>query len=64
MGGSLVACAGTVLWTALVPSGAYPWMVVAMVLSGAGMGMPIPALSAQMMDAVPEVSRADASTLR
>ncbi|MFE1791238.1 hypothetical protein ACFW7J_23105 [Streptomyces sp. NPDC059525] len=35
-----------------------------MVLAGIGMGMPVPALSAELMRAVPQHDRADASVLR
>ncbi|MEV6833779.1 MFS transporter [Streptomyces sp. NPDC051133] len=64
VGGLFAATAGTVAWTSLLPFGTYPWMVTAMVLSGLGMGAPIPALSAHMMNTVPEASRGDASVLR
>ncbi|GLX21454.1 MFS transporter [Streptomyces lavendulae] len=62
--GLAAATAGAVLWTAALPSREYLWQVPAMALAGLGMGMPVPALSAELMRAVPEGKRADASVLR
>ncbi|MEV7520347.1 MFS transporter [Streptomyces sp. NPDC091371] len=55
---------GALAWTAALPSLEYGWQVPGMVLAGLGMGMPVPALSAEMMHAVPAYKRTDASVLR
>ncbi|MCF3180552.1 MFS transporter [Streptomyces polychromogenes] len=62
--GLTAATLGAALWTAALPSRAYLWQVPGMVLAGIGMGMPVPALSAELMRAVPQHDRADASVLR
>ncbi|MFF4367088.1 MFS transporter [Streptomyces sp. NPDC001594] len=51
-------------WTLALPPRSYPWQVPGTVLAGIGMGMPVPALSAELMRAVPRRDRADASVLR
>lgn len=58
------ATLGTAAWAAVLPWGAYLWQVPGMIVAGLGMGMPIPALSAEMMSAVTVDERADASVLR
>ncbi|WP_260610845.1 MFS transporter [Streptomyces sp. WAC06614] len=55
---------GSLAWTLALPSLDYRWQVPGMVLAGLGMGMPVPALSAEMMRAVPAEKRADASVVR
>ncbi|MEV7416627.1 MFS transporter [Streptomyces sp. NPDC089919] len=62
--GLAIATLGAVLWTAALSSRGYPWQVPGMVLAGLGMGMPVPALSAELMRVVPAHKRADASVLR
>ncbi|MFJ5549132.1 MFS transporter [Streptomyces sp. NPDC093225] len=62
--GLVAATVGAALWTAALTSGAYPWQVPGMLLAGFGMGLPVPALSAELMRAVPDHQRADASVLR
>ncbi|MFJ8014946.1 MFS transporter [Streptomyces sp. NPDC096339] len=62
--GLTAATLGAVAWTAALPSREYPWLIPGMVLAGLGMGLPVPALSAEMMRAVPADERADASVLR
>ncbi|MDD9381024.1 MFS transporter [Streptomyces sp. ZAF1911] len=62
--GLTAATVGAVAWTAVLPSLAYPWQVPAMLLAGFGMGLPVPALSAELMRVVPTEKRADASVLR
>lgn len=63
--GLVTATLGTVAWMiSLFTAAAYPWHVPGMLLAGLGMGMPIPSLSAELMRAVPEHKRADASVLR
>ncbi|WP_030198130.1 MFS transporter [Streptomyces sp. NRRL S-87] len=64
LAGLVAAVLGAALWTAALPSRAYPWQVPGMVLAGFGMGLPVPALSAELMRAVPDHKRADASVLR
>ncbi|MGX1974738.1 MFS transporter [Streptomyces kronopolitis] len=58
------ATLGTAGWTAALSGGGYAWQVPGMIVAGLGMGMPIPALSADMMSAVSADERADASVLR
>lgn len=58
------ATLGTAGWAAALPGGAYLWQVPGMIVAGFGMGMPIPALSAEMMSSVSVEERADASVLR
>ncbi|MGX1852653.1 MFS transporter [Streptomyces sp. NPDC055299] len=58
------ATLGTAGWAAALPGGAYLWQVPGMIVAGFGMGMPIPALSAEMMSSVSVDDRADASVLR
>ncbi|MCC0093653.1 MFS transporter [Streptomyces flavotricini] len=55
---------GTAAWTAALSPREYVLQVPGMVLAGLGMGIPIPALSAELMRAVPPAKRADASVLR
>lgn len=62
--GLTVAVVGAVAWTAALPSREYLWQVPGMLLAGIGMGLPTPALSAELMSAVAAVKRADASVLR
>lgn len=62
--GLATATVGAVFWTAALPSREYLWQVPGMALAGIGMGMPVPALSAELMRAVPEGKRVDASVLR
>ncbi|WP_328622617.1 MFS transporter [Streptomyces sp. NBC_00354] len=62
--GLTTATLGAAVWTLSLPSREYLWQVPGMVLAGIGMGMPIPALSAELMRAVPVGKRADASVLR
>ncbi|MFB6810154.1 MFS transporter [Streptomyces sp. NPDC056387] len=62
--GLATATVGAALWTLALPSREYVWQVPGMVLAGLGMGLPVPALSAELMRAVPEDKRADASVLR
>ncbi|MCX4539322.1 MFS transporter [Streptomyces sp. NBC_01565] len=62
--GLALATLGAVAWTIALPSRAYVWQVPGMVLAGIGMGLPVPALSAELMRAVPVGKRADASVLR
>ncbi|MFD7027828.1 MFS transporter [Streptomyces sp. NPDC059917] len=62
--GLAAATLGTVLWTVALPSRTYAWQVPGMVLAGIGMGLPVPALSAELMRRVPEGKRVDASVLR
>ncbi|MFF2195820.1 MFS transporter [Streptomyces sp. NPDC058157] len=62
--GLTAATLGAVLWTLALPQRGYLWQVPGMVLAGIGMGMPVPALSAELMRAVPRRDRADASVLR
>ncbi|MCF3171754.1 MFS transporter [Streptomyces sioyaensis] len=62
--GLAAATLGTAGWAAALPSGAYLWQIPGMIVAGLGMGMPIPALSAEMMSAVRVSERADASVLR
>ncbi|MFB6614986.1 MFS transporter [Streptomyces sp. NPDC085524] len=62
--GLTAATLGAVAWTLALPSQQYPWLVPGMVLTGLGMGLPVPALSAEMMRAVPEDERPDASVVR
>ncbi|MGW6705091.1 MFS transporter [Streptomyces sp. NPDC054956] len=64
LGGLLAATVGTVAWMIALHSSDYLWHVPGMLLAGLGMGMPIPSLSAELMRAVPEDKRADASVLR
>ncbi|MEU3405158.1 hypothetical protein ABZ766_14630 [Streptomyces sp. NPDC006670] len=47
-----------------LPPRSYPWQVPGTVLAGIGMGIQVPALSAELMRAVPRQDRADASVLR
>ncbi|MFF4369429.1 MFS transporter [Streptomyces sp. NPDC001594] len=62
--GLAAATLGAAAWTAALPSLEYPWQLPGMVLAGIGMGLPVPALSAEMMRAVPAVKRTDASVVR
>ncbi|CAM5290307.1 MFS transporter [Streptomyces avidinii] len=62
--GLTLATVGAVAWTAVLPSREYLWQVPGMLLAGIGMGLPTPALSAELMRAVPPGKRADASVLR
>ncbi|MEX2974274.1 MFS transporter [Streptomyces sp. C184] len=62
--GLVGATLGTAAWAAVLPWGAYLWQVPGMIVAGLGMGLPIPALSAEMMSAVTVDERADASVLR
>ncbi|WP_327257008.1 MFS transporter [Streptomyces sp. NBC_01244] len=62
--GLTAATVGAAAWTAALPSREYLWQVPGMLLAGAGMGLPVPALSAELMRAVPPAKRADASVLR
>ncbi|MFF1643578.1 MFS transporter [Streptomyces sp. NPDC058246] len=62
--GLTAATLGAAAWTAALPMYTYPWQVPGMALAGLGLGMPIPALSAELMSAVPRDKTADASVLR
>ncbi|MFD8636430.1 MFS transporter [Streptomyces sp. NPDC059656] len=62
--GLTAATSGAVAWTAALPTGEYRWLVPGMILAGLGMGLPVPALSAEMMRAVPAARRPDASVVR
>ncbi|MGW1776937.1 MFS transporter [Streptomyces sp. NPDC002104] len=62
--GLTAATVGAVAWTAALPSRDYLWQVPGMLLAGTGMGLPVPALSAELMRAVPPDKRPDASVLR
>lgn len=62
--GLTAATVGAAAWTAVLPSREYLWQVPGMLLAGIGMGLPVPALSAELMRAVPADKRADASVLR
>ncbi|MEV7545834.1 MFS transporter [Streptomyces sp. NPDC089915] len=62
--GLAAAVLGAALWTLALPSREYAGQVPGMLLAGIGMGMPVPALSAELMRAVPREARADASVLR
>lgn len=62
--GLATATLGVTAWTVALEPRAYVWQVPGMILAGIGMGMPIPALSAELMRAVPEDERPDASVLR
>ncbi|MFD9727326.1 MFS transporter [Streptomyces sp. NPDC059072] len=62
--GLTAATAGAVVWTVALPAGEYRWLVPGMFLTGLGMGLPVPALSAEMMRAVPADKRPDASVVR
>ncbi|MCX4781940.1 MFS transporter [Streptomyces sp. NBC_01264] len=62
--GLTAAVAGAVAWTTALPSREYLWQVPGMLLAGVGMGLPFPALSAELMRAVPPDKRPDASVLR
>ncbi|MFD7256338.1 MFS transporter [Streptomyces sp. NPDC059874] len=62
--GLAVATLGAVAWTVALPSREYLWQVPGMILAGMGMGLPVPALSAEMMRAVPADKRSDASVVR
>ncbi|MEV7614186.1 MFS transporter [Streptomyces sp. NPDC089799] len=62
--GLVSATVGVALWAAAQSSQAYAWQVPGMVLAGFGLGVPIPALSAELMRVVPVHKRADASVLR
>ncbi|MER5812770.1 MFS transporter [Streptomyces sp. NPDC002033] len=62
--GLVVATLGAVLWTLALPSLSYARQVPGMALAGLGMGLPVPALSAELMRAVPKDKRGDASVLR
>ncbi|MFD6891444.1 MFS transporter [Streptomyces sp. NPDC059957] len=62
--GLVAATVGAVAWTAALPSREYLWQVPGMLLAGVGMGLPVPALSAELMRAVPPDKRAGASVLR
>ncbi|WP_181160341.1 MFS transporter [Streptomyces solincola] len=64
LAGLLCATAGMAGWTYLLPWSDYRWYVAPMIVAGFGLGLPIPALSAWMMDAVPARAQADASLLR
>ncbi|MGW7366438.1 MFS transporter [Streptomyces sp. NPDC054841] len=61
-----LACAtvGVTAWTAALAPDNPSWQIPGMVAVGLGMGMPIPALSAEIMNSVPYGARADASVLR
>ncbi|MFD5799651.1 MFS transporter [Streptomyces diastatochromogenes] len=58
------ATLGVAAWTTALLSHQYLWQVPGMALGGLGLGMPVPALSAELMGAVPIDKRADASVLR
>ncbi|MFI5765721.1 MFS transporter [Streptomyces sp. NPDC051563] len=58
------AAIGAAAWTAALPSLVYAWQVPAMILTGFGTGLPVPALSAALMRVVPPDKRPDASVLR
>ncbi|WP_327302353.1 MFS transporter [Streptomyces sp. NBC_01298] len=62
--GLTAATVGAVAWTAVLPAREYLWQVPGMLLAGVGMGLPVPALSAELMRAVPPEKRPDASVLR
>ncbi|WP_186831897.1 MFS transporter [Streptomyces sp. ISID311] len=62
--GLMAATLGTAGWAAVLPQGEYHWQIPAMIVTGFGMGMPLPALSAEIMGAVSIDERADASILR
>ncbi|MFK0232519.1 MFS transporter [Streptomyces vinaceus] len=62
--GLTLAVGGAVAWTLALPGGEYGPQVPGMVLAGLGMGLPVPALSAEMMRSVPADKRTDASVVR
>ncbi|MFD7441279.1 MFS transporter [Streptomyces sp. NPDC059909] len=61
-----LACgtAGVAAWTSALASDNAYGQIPGMLAAGLGMGMPIPALSAEMMNSVPDEARTDASVLR
>ncbi|MEU9480489.1 MFS transporter [Streptomyces sp. NPDC048191] len=64
VGGLATAAAGAVAWSVTLASPDYLWQVPGMALTGLGLGMPIPALSAELMSSVPQDKISDASVLR
>ncbi|MER5726891.1 MFS transporter [Streptomyces sp. NPDC002138] len=64
LAGLTAATIGAAAWTVALPSQVYVWQVPGMILTGLGTGLPVPALSAELMRVVPADKRADASVLR
>ncbi|MEV6319529.1 MFS transporter [Streptomyces sp. NPDC051776] len=64
LSGLMAATLGAAAWTAALPVPDYLWQIPGMALAGLGLGMPIPALSAELMSVVPRDRTAEASVLR
>ncbi|MFD0007855.1 MFS transporter [Streptomyces sp. NPDC127178] len=62
--GLVAATVGATAWTVALSAHDYFWQIPGMVLAGLGLGLPIPALSAELMGVVPPEKTADASVLR